>query len=72
MREAPANRQPSRHISIEKHAALNQMIDLQVIQPSTAWSQVIWYANQATEGDLLSISVNLINLSQMQVGKYPT
>ena len=44
--EAPANRLPSRHISIEKHAAHNQMIDdlldLQVIQPSraTAWSQV--------------------------------
>ena len=44
--EAPANRLPSRHISVEKHAALNQMIDdlldLKVIQPSraTAWSQV--------------------------------
>ena len=44
--KAPANRLPSRHISVEKHAALNQMIDdllhLQVIQPSraTAWSQV--------------------------------
>ena len=44
--EAPANRLPSRHISVEKHAALNKMIDdlldLEVIQPSraTAWSQV--------------------------------
>ena len=44
--EASANRLPSRHISVKKHAALNQMIDdlldLQVIQPSraTAWSQV--------------------------------
>jgi hypothetical protein len=43
--EAPANRLPSRHISVEKHAALNKMIDdllnLEVIQPSraTAWSQ---------------------------------
>ena len=44
--EAPANRLPSRHISVGKHAALNKMIDdlldLEVIQPSraTAWSQV--------------------------------
>ena len=44
--QAPANRLPSRHISVEKHTALNQMIDdfldLQVIQPSRAmaWSQV--------------------------------
>ena len=42
--EAPVNRLPSRHISAEKHAALNKMIDdlldLEVIQPSgaTAWS----------------------------------
>jgi hypothetical protein len=38
--EAPANRLPSRHISEEKHAALNKMIDdlldLEVIQPSRA------------------------------------
>jgi hypothetical protein len=40
------NQLPSRHISVEKHLELNQMIDdlleLQVIQPSraTAWSQV--------------------------------
>jgi len=44
--EAPENRLPSRHFSVEKHAALNQMIDdlldLKVIQPSraTAWFQV--------------------------------
>ena len=44
--EASTNRLPSRHISVEKHAALNQMIDdlldLQVIQQSraTAWSKV--------------------------------
>jgi hypothetical protein len=44
--EAPANRLPSRHIYVEKHAALNKMIDdlldLEVIQPfrATAWSQV--------------------------------
>jgi len=44
--EALDNRLPSRHISVVKHAALNQMIDdlldLQVIQPSraAAWSQV--------------------------------
>ena len=25
--EGPANRLPSRHISVEKHAALNKMID---------------------------------------------
>ena len=42
--EAPVNRLPSRHISVEKHAALNKLIDdlldLEVIQPSwaTAWS----------------------------------
>ena len=38
--EAPANRLPSRHISVEKHTVLNQMIDdvldLQVIQSSRA------------------------------------
>ena len=44
--QAQANRLPSRHISVKKHAALNKMIDdlleLEVIQPSwtTAWSQV--------------------------------
>jgi len=44
--ESTPNRLPSRHISVEKHEALNKMIDdlldLQVIQPSkaTAWSQV--------------------------------
>ena len=44
--ETSASRLPSRHISDENHAALNQMIDdlldLQVIQPSraTAWSRV--------------------------------
>ena len=44
--ESNPNRLPSRHISVEKHDALNKMIDdlldLQVIQPSkaTAWSQV--------------------------------
>ena len=44
--ESNPNRLPSRHISVEKHEALNKMIDdlldLQVIQPSkaTAWSQV--------------------------------
>ena len=43
--EAPENRLSSRHISVEKHEALNQMIDgllyLKVIQLSraTAWSQ---------------------------------
>jgi len=43
---ATANRLPSRHILVQKHAALNKMIDdlleLEVIQPSrvTAWSQV--------------------------------
>jgi hypothetical protein len=43
---APANRLPSRHIFVENHAALIQMIDdlldLQVIQPSqaTVWSRV--------------------------------
>ena len=47
--EASANRLPSCHISLEKHAALNKVIDylldLDVIQPSraTAWSQdFIW------------------------------
>ena len=38
--EVPENRLPARHISVEKHEALNQMIndllDLQVIQPSRA------------------------------------
>ena len=44
--ESNPNRLPSRHISVEKHEALNKMIDdlldLQVIQSSkaTAWSQV--------------------------------
>ena len=49
--EAPANRLPSRHISVENMPMLNMLtlnkmiedqLDLEVIQPSraTAWSQV--------------------------------
>ena len=44
--ESNPNRLPSQHISVEKHDALNKMIDnpldFQVIQPSKsiAWSQV--------------------------------
>ena len=43
--EAPANRLPSRHISVEKQALnkmINDLLALEVIQPSgsTAWSQV--------------------------------
>ena len=52
--EALANWLPSRHISVEKHAALNQMIDdsldLQVIQPLRRGHKYIGTANQLTSG----------------------
>ena len=54
--ESNLNRLPSRHISVEKHDALNKMIDdlldLQVIQPSkaTAWSQVHLVRKPAGDG----------------------
>jgi len=76
--EAPSNRLPSRHISVEKHAALNQMIDdlldLQVIQPSraTAWSQVHLVRNQLRDGGLRLTFAILTNLSQMRAGKSKT
>jgi len=60
--EARANRLPSRHISVENHAALKQMIDdfldLKVIQPSlpSLGPRFIWFANLQTGGDLLLTS----------------
>ena len=73
--EAPANRLPSRHISVEKYAALNQMIDdlldRQVIQPSraTAWSQV-HLVRKPTNG--WRSSEILTKLSPIRAGKSPT
>ena len=54
--ESNPNRLPSLHISVENHDALNKMIDdlldLQVIQPSkaTAWSQVNLVRKTARDG----------------------
>ena len=50
--EAPENWLPSRHISVEKNAALNQMID-DCHHERLLGPRVIWYANQTTGGDLL-------------------
>ena len=66
--EASANRLPSRHISVEKLAAFNKMIDdlldLKVIQPSrsTAWSQVN-LVSKSTNG--LRFTVDFRNLNKV-------
>ena len=70
--ESNPNRLPSRHISVEKHDALNKMIDelldLQVVQPSkeTAWSQV--HLTQKVDGVLQWIIVAIIKFKVSNEG----
>jgi len=71
--EVLAHRLPSRHISVEIHAALMMM---EVIQPSNYGSQrghkFIWLENLLTAGDLRWIVVILTRLFQTRDGKSQT
>jgi len=79
--EVPASRLPSRHISVEKHVALNKMIDdlldLQAIQPSraTAWSQVN-LVHKPTNGwqftvDYRTLNKVITNEGFNHIGEFP-